>query len=51
MSALLVIERRMERQNNELILARAEGRPVGGILRRAVRLGIVWRQLREEAGL
>lgn len=51
MSAILVIERRMERQNDELVLARAEGRPTGGILRRAARLGIVWRQLREEGGL
>jgi alpha-D-ribose 1-methylphosphonate 5-triphosphate synthase subunit PhnG len=43
---LAVIERRMQKQNGQLILARAEGRDLAPILRRARRLTEVWRDLR-----
>lgn len=43
---LAVIERRMQAQNGQLILARAEGRDIAPILRRARRLTDIWRDLR-----
>jgi len=44
---LAVIERRMIRQNSEIILAKATGRDISPIVRRAAKLGNVWRVLRQ----
>lgn len=43
---IAVIERRMQAQNGQIILARAEGRDIAPILRRARRLTDIWRDLR-----